>query len=331
MKKITILALSILILSGCQTIGLNRGESGLKVEKTDNSVNENVNINVQMANPASTNCLEKGGRLEGKTDQTGDQFSICIFKDDTRCEEWSYFRGECQPGKNIIVFEPKKDQEVTLPITITGQSRVFENTFNYRLKDAQGEILNSGIGMSNSPEMGVFGDFNISINSLSQIPSNPNVTLEVLDYSAKDGSEINLVSIPLKLIIDQTSQINLYFSNDKLDPQITCTKVFPVKRFIAKTTAIGQASLSLLLAGPTNEEYKDGYRTNINSYTKLNSLNITNKIATADFDETLQAQVGGSCRVGAISAQITETLKQFPSVEKVIISVNGQSEDVLQP
>jgi len=35
--------------------------------------------------------------------------------------------------------------------------------------------------------------------------------------------------------------------------------------------------------------------------------------------------------VTAIRAQITETLKQFPTVENVVISIDGRTEDILQP
>jgi len=45
----------------------------------------------------------------------------------------------------------------------------------------------------------------------------------------------------------------------------------------------------------------------------------------------LQYQVGGSCRVSAIRAQIIETLKQFSTVKNVVISINGRTEDILQP
>jgi spore germination protein GerM len=51
----------------------------------------------------------------------------------------------------------------------------------------------------------------------------------------------------------------------------------------------------------------------------------------ADFNERLEYQVGGSCRVSAIRAQISETLKQFPTIKDVIILINGRKEDVLQP
>jgi len=35
--------------------------------------------------------------------------------------------------------------------------------------------------------------------------------------------------------------------------------------------------------------------------------------------------------VAAIRAQIRETLKQFPTVDEVIISIDGRTEDILQP
>jgi putative hemolysin len=50
-----------------------------------------------MANPASTYCLEQGGQLEIRTDETGGQYGICILPEG-ECEEWAFFRGECVPG-----------------------------------------------------------------------------------------------------------------------------------------------------------------------------------------------------------------------------------------
>ncbi|MDP3995631.1 MAG: GerMN domain-containing protein, partial [bacterium] len=64
---------------------------------------------------------------------------------------------------------------------------------------------------------------------------------------------------------------------------------------------------------------------------KIKSLSVEDGVAQVEFDEQLEFQVGGSCRVSAIRAQISETLKQFLSVEEVVISINGRMEDVLQP
>ena len=48
----------------------------------------------QIANPASVNCIEKGGTLK-IMDGEGGQYGICTLPDGTECEEWAYFRGEC--------------------------------------------------------------------------------------------------------------------------------------------------------------------------------------------------------------------------------------------
>ncbi len=51
-----------------------------------------------LANPASVHCHEQGYELEIRTDSEGGQYGVCIFPDGSECEEWAYFRGECQPG-----------------------------------------------------------------------------------------------------------------------------------------------------------------------------------------------------------------------------------------
>ncbi len=129
----------------------------------------------------------------------------------------------------------------------------------------------------------------------------------------------------------ETTKVKVYFNNDKLDPEFSCNKVFPVEREIAKTPAVGQAALTELLKGPTEQEKTDGYFSNINQGVKIQKLTIEDGVAEVDFDEQLEYQVGGSCRVAAIRSQITETLKQFPTVKEVVIAINGRTEDILQP
>ncbi|MHB1318049.1 MAG: putative hemolysin [Anaerolineae bacterium] len=53
----------------------------------------------ELANPASVFCEEQGGTLEIRTDADGGQVGYCLFDDGSECEEWAYFRGECQPGQ----------------------------------------------------------------------------------------------------------------------------------------------------------------------------------------------------------------------------------------
>lgn len=129
----------------------------------------------------------------------------------------------------------------------------------------------------------------------------------------------------------ETMTVKIFFGNSNLDPEASCNKVFGVERTIPKTQAVARAALEELFKGPSDEEKNQGYFTSINPGVQINQLVIKDRVAEADFDETLEFQVGGSCRVAAIAAQIRETLLQFPTVDKVIISIDGRTEDILQP
>ena len=56
----------------------------------------------QLANPASVNCEQKGGKLELRTAADGGTFGVCVFQDKSECEEWAYFRNECKPGDSLL-------------------------------------------------------------------------------------------------------------------------------------------------------------------------------------------------------------------------------------
>jgi hypothetical protein len=126
--------------------------------------------------------------------------------------------------------------------------------------------------------------------------------------------------------------IKVFFGNSEMNPgALDCSINFPIERQIVKTQAVAGAALEELLKGPTENEKAQGYFTSINSGVKIQKLTIANGTAAVDFDEQLEFQVGGSCRVAAIASQIRETLKQFETVKEVIISINGRTEDILQP
>ncbi|HBM45967.1 MAG: hypothetical protein UT05_C0001G0056 [Parcubacteria group bacterium GW2011_GWF2_38_76] len=59
---------------------------------------ENEGNQVGIANPASVYCIDQGGRSEIRTSADGSQFGVCIFSDNSECDEWAFFRGECSKG-----------------------------------------------------------------------------------------------------------------------------------------------------------------------------------------------------------------------------------------
>lgn len=129
----------------------------------------------------------------------------------------------------------------------------------------------------------------------------------------------------------ETIKLYAYFNNSVLDTEYSCNKVFGVLREVPKTMGPARAALEELFKGPTDKEKSEGYYTNINPGVAIQSLSIENGTAKADFNDQLEAGVGGSCKVSAIRAQIIQTLRQFPTVEEVVISINGRTEDILQP
>lgn len=74
---ISILMLASALLLGC---GGDRGSTEPKTEAA------------QIANPASTYCVSKGGKVEIRKDKDGNETGICHLPDGTQVEEWELFR-----------------------------------------------------------------------------------------------------------------------------------------------------------------------------------------------------------------------------------------------
>ncbi len=103
-----------------------------------------------------------------------------------------------------------------------------------------------------------------------------------------------------------------------------------VERTIPYTVATARAAIEELLKGPLTTE-GDDLSTSINEGVELQSIEIEEGVARVDFNEKLEEGVAGSAWVMAIRNQIEETLKQFESIEEVVISINGETEEILQP
>lgn len=236
----------------------------------------------------------------------------------------------------IQLNSPRPNEEVTSPLIIEGRARgfwFFEASFPIKLLDEKGQIVAQGIAQAQEDWM--TENFVPFKGELKFQVATTTATVLVLEKDNpsdlpenKDELRVPIILMPAN---KESTKVKVYFNNNRLDPEITCVKVFPVEREIPKTEAIGRAALEELLKGPTEQEKSEGFLTNINPNVKIQKLAIENGLAKVDFDEQLEFQVGGSCRVAAISAQITQTLKQFPTVKDVIISINGRTEDILQP
>lgn len=97
---------------------------------------------------------------------------------------------------NIRVLNPAQNEKIGNPVLISGEARVFENAFNYRLLDGNGGQIAGGFDSAKAEDVGLYGPFSVSLSY--QKPATKNGTLEVYTHSAIDGSEIDVVSIPVR-------------------------------------------------------------------------------------------------------------------------------------
>ncbi len=243
-----------------------------------------------------------------------------------------------EPEKNyeniIRVTKPQTGAEISSPLEISGEARgnwFFEASFPVRLVDENGKELASGIAEADGEWMTEnFVPFKATLVFDRKTAKSGKLIL--LKANASDLEELDdSFAVPVVFSQGETMVVKVFFSNEESRTEMDCSVTSPRERVIAKTQAMARAAIELLLAGPTLEEKSAGYFTSINPLVKLNSISIQAGKARVDFDEKLEQAVGGSCRVSAIRSQIEDTLRQFPTVKEVIISVNGRTEDILQP
>jgi len=149
------------------------------------------------------------------------------------------------------------------------------------------------------------------------------------------------------------------------DGTYDCELVFAVMRTIPKTKAVARAAIEELLKGPTQEEISQGYYSGIatresvaeckkgikkrlsdgstnssdlnpwglghidswGEKVELRSLKMENGIASVDFSkEAINCgTVTASCGSGAFVSSVEKTLKQFPTIKKVEIFIDGKA------
>jgi germination protein M len=97
----------------------------------------------------------------------------------------------------ILVESPLAFEDVTSPLRVTGTANTFEATFSYELTDTDGLIVDENFVTATSGT-GTRGTFDFTTEPYT-VPFDGVGALIVFELSAKDGSRINLVEIPLRM------------------------------------------------------------------------------------------------------------------------------------
>ena len=94
----------------------------------------------------------------------------------------------------ISVRQPQPFDIVDDPVEVCGVGTGFEATFAARVRDANGaELAQISIHAGGT---GIWANFHAQL-PLGTVPSTPQGTLEVFEFSARDGSEINKVTVAI--------------------------------------------------------------------------------------------------------------------------------------
>jgi hypothetical protein len=233
----------------------------------------------------------------------------------------------------IHITSPKSGAVIQSPLVIEGFAQgtwYFEASFPVKIVDANGTIVGRGIAQAESDWM-----------TEKMVPFSGTIT-----FTSKEGTKGEIVfqkdnpsglpqnagELRMPIVFGaETMPVNVYFGNTEEGSAEDCSRVFPVTRYISKTAAVARGAVVELLKGTTEYDKANGFFTSINANVRIQKLTIENGAAKIDFSNDIEKTLGGSCRVANIRAQIEETLKQFPSVKTVVISVDGRTEDILQP
>ncbi|MEK7669476.1 MAG: GerMN domain-containing protein [Patescibacteria group bacterium] len=132
-------------------------------------------------------------------------------------------------------------------------------------------------------------------------------------------------------VFEWEKEVSIYLSNSKMGSSDDCTLVFSVTRKILNAETFGPGALEALLKGPTLEDKENGYTTSINDNVLIQRFEILDNVAYVDFNSRFNERMGGSCRVQAIKSQIENTLNALSDIDSVVISVNGETEGILEP
>lgn len=126
-----------------------------------------------------------------------------------------------------------------------------------------------------------------------------------------------------------TTTLSVYFNHaQRAGTEADCAIVFSLPRPVPRTEAVATAALQQLFAGPTEAERAAGYRSPFSAASAgmLKRVHINHGTAYVDLHD-LRTRLGGatsSCGAAEFRMQVERTLRQFPTVRRVILAIDGE-------
>ncbi|MBI2322480.1 MAG: Gmad2 immunoglobulin-like domain-containing protein [Chloroflexi bacterium] len=100
----------------------------------------------------------------------------------------------------ILVDSPQSFAEASLPLRIAGVARTTEGNVRLHIRDARRGVVVDSFTTARMPGVGAFGSFEFVVTDAALASHrNTQVTLELFEESAADGSPVGLASVPIRL------------------------------------------------------------------------------------------------------------------------------------
>ncbi len=231
--------------------------------------------------------------------------------------------------ENDIVVEVPVDGMIVADsfLDVAGRAKIAGGPLRVRLKDAAGTVLAESDLEIIATDNTSYGRFGKTLSFTTTLMGSGTVELgRTSGVGATIVRQVRLGVAPMQPGLT----VKVYFA--KMGDDSDCGIVYSTERSIDDKSAAFRGALGALLQGPTAEEKALGYVTSIPAGVILKSaVADASGTITADFTKTLERGVTGACRVSRIRSQIEATLRQFPEVHDVVISVNGKPSAMLQP
>lgn len=241
-------------------------------------------------------------------------------------------------SSRIQLDSPAADVAVTLPLHVAFRGANGNDRLRARLRWSNGTVLEQTVPVVLGTDGVGYGVANLQWNTESMPPPTP---AGAATFELVDDNDVLLKQVTVRVLADDATQVvDVAWSSGDMHDLI----VF--KQRIGRTPQVASAALRELLNGPP-EGNAAGAQTALPTVEDivtfpgrqgdwgyeviLHKLTITNGVATANFSRELRAYGGGAARVQMIRQQIERTLRQFPSVQQVVIQIEGDSVGVLEP
>lgn len=230
---------------------------------------------------------------------------------------------------------PSFAQDVTLPLHVALRVKPAQTDLVARLVYANGVVLEQPVTVVAGGDGIGYGMLNLQWNTES-VPPTTEPGAATLQIAQPDGAVLTEATVNM-LADSATQPVRVAWRAGD--------EIVEFEQRVPQTQAIGAAALNELLNGPAAGNAA-GAETALPSVqeivtfagrdetwdyrVRLLDLVIENGVATANFGQELRAYGGDPARAGAIREQIERTLLQFPSVQRVVILVDGDA-SALQP